>query len=128
MSSNPSNNVNNNNKLNLAPNRQIMKSPDKVQQQVKLINNNRVEIQKLNYDYVKMLQNADPKKGQNYHYVANSNDNPKVLLSKENNPKINIKNNPIANNNIQPNQNFLSRPPSGVKNNGPKIVVINQRK
>jgi hypothetical protein len=127
MSNNQNNNVNVN-KINLGPNRQIMKSPDKVQQQVKLINNNRVEIQKLNYDYVKMLQNVDPKKGQNYHYVGNSNENAKALVSKENNPKINIKNNPLANNNFPPYQNLLSRPPSGVKNNGPKIVVINQRK
>jgi hypothetical protein len=127
MSNNANNNVNVN-KINLAQNRPIMKSPDKVHQQLKLINNNRVEIKKINYDHEKMLQNPDPKKAQNYHYVRNSNENAKGLLSKENNPKMNIRNTPLVNNNIQQYQYVLNRPASNVNNNGPKIVVINQRK
>jgi hypothetical protein len=103
-----------------------LKSPDiNVQNNnVKYINNNRVEIQKINYDYAKLNQNGDLRKVQNYHYIRNSNENVKGLKEKL---MLNNKNVNRGNDNLQ-NYNYLINRQNSNNPSGPKIVVINQKK
>jgi hypothetical protein len=111
----------------MAVNNPSLKSADK---NVKYINNNKVEIQKINYDYAKLNRNLhnEQKKVQNYHYIRNSNENLKGVINKENPSKVNNK--PLvnrANDNLQHYQYLIHRQNSN-NPNGPKIVVINQKK
>jgi len=114
-------------KVNQILNRPVIKSSE--HNNINMMINNRNEIQRNNFDVIKLNQIPDPKKNQNYHYVGNSNENVKGILMKDK-LMINNKNNPLLNRpneNIQQYQNLMNRPNSN-NNNGPKIMVINQRK
>lgn len=95
-------------------------------------NPKKVVIEKMNYDHIKLLQNPikinEPIiKKPNYHYAMPHSNKDQIIVNNKNNFLNAMK--PSDNNNIghNINQHLINRGQIN-NNNGPKIVLINQRK